>query len=129
MNICVDCQRPIGFCSWEKNFTPVPGWTATETVILVSSPSLWEEARFTKSYDVKDCPLFVPPPGYTGPKASRAKSVIARNIATGDETIFPSIKKASVALGVSDRTVTKYIAHGGILYGNRLRYEKVGDGE
>lgn len=129
MNICVDCQRPIGFCSWEKNFTPVPGWTATKTKILVASPVLWEQGKYTDSYDVKDCPLFLPHPECQGKRRSIAKPVIARNIVTGDETIFPSIKKASVALGTTERTVAKYIAHGGILYGNRLRYEKVGDGE
>lgn len=94
MNICVDCQRPIGACSWEKNFTPVPGWTATKTKILVASPVLWEQGKYTDSYDVKDCPLFVPPPGYKKQVAKRSMRIIATNIVTGEETCFSSIREA-----------------------------------
>lgn len=94
MNICVDCQRPIGFCSWEKNFTPVSGWTATKTKILVASPVLREQGKYTDSYDVKDCPLFLPHSGYKKQVTKRSRRIIATNIVTGEETCFSSIREA-----------------------------------
>lgn len=129
MNICADCQNPIGSCSWEKSFIPVPGWTAVKTKVLVASPAFRKNGTYTESYDVRSCPLFLPPPGYPRKQVGIAKPVIAKNIVTGEETIYPSIKKASVALGATGNTVTKCIGHGGILYGHTLRYAKVGDGK
>ena len=32
-NICFDCKKACGGCSWSKNFTPVKGWLANKTKI------------------------------------------------------------------------------------------------
>lgn len=120
MNICADCQNPINTCSWEREFKPVEGWIADETAVFV-------QGKRTKSYKVNDCPLFTPPPGYTKKQVGIAKPVIARDIRTGEETIYPSTKKASVGLGVTEKTVTKCISYGGILYGKQLRYARKGE--
>lgn len=51
---CFTCQNATGktACSWAKNFTPVEGWTAEESVI--SPGYAFEE----KSYLVYACPLY-----------------------------------------------------------------------
>lgn len=95
MNICADCRNPINTCSWEREFKPVPGWVAQATIVMVQGSQ-------TTSYNVIECPLFTPPPGYKKKQVGIAKPVIARDIRTGEETIYPSTKKASVWLGVTE---------------------------
>ena len=53
-NICWDCQRACGGCSWSEDFIPVPGWTA-EPSIIKQSPGV-----DIHSYHIAACPLFVP---------------------------------------------------------------------
>ena len=60
-NICFDCKRACGGCSWSENdpvtgkirFEPVPGWTAERVPINLS----WG-IDFT--YHITACPLFEP---------------------------------------------------------------------
>lgn len=51
-NICFDCERACGGCSWSQDFTPVPGWTAT--------PVYREAAHegYQETYQITACPLF-----------------------------------------------------------------------
>jgi hypothetical protein len=67
-NICIDCQRACGGCSWTEvdletnkiRFEPIPGWTATPVRLnlggVVSGP------RFTTTYHITACPLYAPDP-------------------------------------------------------------------
>jgi len=128
MNICADCQNPINTCCWEREFKPVEGWVAEKTKVLVLSPALGNGRKETESYNVIDCPLFTPPPGYKRNQIGIPKPVIAQDVRTREETIYPSVKKAAGALGVTEGTISKVINSGGILYGKQLRYAKVGDG-
>ena len=58
-NICIDCEKACGGCSWSKDFTPVPGWTATPVVRRV-----WTKLDKKKivhnceTYSITACPLF-----------------------------------------------------------------------
>lgn len=53
---CWTCRRPgTGSCSWDLNFTPVEGWTATPTMVAV-----WAKGAQTESYIVHACPKYVP---------------------------------------------------------------------
>ena len=68
-NLCFDCERACGGCSWSRSFTPVPGWTAKKTV---RSSTHGTDRVFLESYDITACPLFVPTPprgtpGESGP--------------------------------------------------------------
>lgn len=50
-NICWNCKKAYGKCSWAKNYTPVPGWTAT--------PVIRQYGKETDtSYDITKCPQF-----------------------------------------------------------------------
>lgn len=133
MNLCADCQRPIGTCSWEKNFTPVPGWTATESKVLCFSPGGSNKYTHAKTYNITACPLFVPPPGYKPPKKpviykpghSKPKRVVAVSIATGEETEYPSVRQASIQGGFIDSMIRgvlagQYYSH----YGYTFRYKE-----
>lgn len=60
MNICINCKKAIGKCSWsaidpvtnEPLFQPIEGWTATKTSIGSTLGSrIW-------TYDITDCPEF-----------------------------------------------------------------------
>lgn len=60
--LCFDCARASGFCSWSKNFTPVEGWTAKPTKINHFKNKCGEKIfiQDTDSYHVLSCPLFIP---------------------------------------------------------------------
>ena len=47
--LCWDCGKYAGGCSWSRDFTPVEGWTA-EKVLMTSG---------TETYEIKECPEFV----------------------------------------------------------------------
>lgn len=63
-NICFDCQRAYGGCSWsardletgELLFMPVPGWTA-EPSLLYKSRNYHKKETWT--YRITACPLFL----------------------------------------------------------------------
>lgn len=65
-NICFDCQRACGGCSWsacdpvtEKPlFRPVPGWTA-EPSMLYPAGGAAKRTSEVWTYHVTACPLFV----------------------------------------------------------------------
>ena len=128
MNLCADCRNPINTCCWEREFKPVPGWVAEKTEVMIQSPSLGNGRRSTESYNVIECPLFTPPPGYSREQRGVPKPVIAHDIRTGVETIYTSAKKAASELGVTKETIIRCISSGRKLYGQRLRYAKAGDG-
>ena len=48
--LCNDCARASGFCSWSRNLTPVKGWEADVTS--------WENG-VSLSWRVKNCPLYI----------------------------------------------------------------------
>ena len=52
-SLCWDCVKDGRECSWMRDFEPVPGWDAEETLIMASYLP-------TKSFLVKGCPLFEP---------------------------------------------------------------------
>ena len=67
-NICFDCQRACGGCSWSAigdygrpRFEPVPGWTAEPTSFNI-------EGRVVNTYHITACPQFKPDP----PRKKRA---------------------------------------------------------
>ena len=63
-NICFDCQRACGGCSWsacdpetgELLFRPVPGWTAEPSKLYSESKG---HKRETWTYRITACPLFL----------------------------------------------------------------------
>jgi len=59
--LCWDCARASGFCSWSMNLEPVEGWEAKSTHIRHMSRGGCESEALiiTNSYKVKKCPLFV----------------------------------------------------------------------
>lgn len=50
--LCYTCNTPSPTCPWKYNFTPVKGWEAEPTKVLVS------EGKYQNSYHVKSCPLY-----------------------------------------------------------------------
>lgn len=57
-NICFDCARACGGCSWSARFEPVPGWTAEPVQIKYYNKS--DGPLFTDTYSITACPLFTP---------------------------------------------------------------------
>lgn len=52
--LCWSCQKACGSkCSWSRNFTPVEGWDAEETIVNAGDLLL-------QSYRVNACPEFAP---------------------------------------------------------------------
>ena len=59
-NICFDCQKACGGCSWSEldpdtgkpRFQPVEGWTAKPVVVQV------DNGRVIESYHITACPEF-----------------------------------------------------------------------
>ena len=65
-NICFDCQKACGDCSWsaldpvtlKPQFVPIPGWTATKVVLKTGHPG--KPYALTETYHITKCPEFVP---------------------------------------------------------------------
>lgn len=54
-NICFDCQRACGGCSWSRNFEPVLGWEAKPSKLH----SAGGRKREVWGYHITACPLFL----------------------------------------------------------------------
>ena len=52
-NICFDCQKACGDCSWSDNFEPVPGWTAEKC-------HYHGVGKYKDTYHITACPEFEP---------------------------------------------------------------------
>lgn len=67
-NICFDCRRACGGCSWSAydretdriRFEPVTGWTAEPAVIF--SGSVGGRRYEIVTWHITACPLFIPDP-------------------------------------------------------------------
>lgn len=53
--LCWECDRATGGCSWSRRFIPVKGWTAKPTIIRDDSETY---GTVIKSYHITKCPLF-----------------------------------------------------------------------
>jgi hypothetical protein len=60
--LCWDCNKACGGCSWSRDFIPVPGWKAVPTKILQCSQNGSGKARryCCDSYEIYECPEFEP---------------------------------------------------------------------
>ena len=56
-NICFDCQKACGGCSWSRSFEPVPGWTAEKT--MLNNGMACDKRRMAETYHIIACPEFV----------------------------------------------------------------------
>lgn len=54
-NICFDCKKACGDCSWSKSFEPVPGWTAEKCHLPIANPC---SVRYMETYHITACPEF-----------------------------------------------------------------------
>lgn len=67
-NICIDCQKACGGCSWSEadpvtgklRFEPVPGWTAKKVLLNLGRRSGNGRKVVTETYHITACPEFVP---------------------------------------------------------------------
>lgn len=57
-NICFDCKKATGKCSWSKNFTPVPGWTAEPVRTVHKDINRTSGIHIIETYYITACPLF-----------------------------------------------------------------------
>lgn len=63
-NICFDCQKACGGCSWTEldpatkkpRFEPVPGWTAEKSLLNVGSDR--KGGKWVETYHITACPQF-----------------------------------------------------------------------
>lgn len=53
--LCWNCEKACGRCSWSKSFTPVPGWKAIPTKIQADNHSRYSHVD---SFDIYECPEF-----------------------------------------------------------------------
>ena len=56
--LCWDCKKStaVDDCPWANDFTPVEGWDATETILVLHSTRDYKKQD--TSYIVHRCPLF-----------------------------------------------------------------------
>lgn len=102
MSICMDCRNYR--CSWLQRHKPVDGWNAIRADLRIKTAT---ENKFLESYDVKECPLFIPPKGYKGYKAkpprpkmklhnsSRCIPIVAYNPQTKERRRYDSMGEAT----------------------------------
>lgn len=61
--LCWTCKKSCGKCPWSKNFTPVAGWEAEETLIIMHYRHRLPGEKHVKpvrdkTYKIKACPLY-----------------------------------------------------------------------
>lgn len=80
--LCWKCSVPgTGGCSWDRDFTPVRGWTAIPTRIWLNY-----KKSSTGSYCVESCPLFRPAQRWAGKITDESLMACAES-GLDDETI------------------------------------------
>lgn len=52
INICIDCVKSCGLCSWSANLKPVEGWTATPV------RKKYNDTQMMDGFHITACPLF-----------------------------------------------------------------------
>lgn len=65
-NICWDCKKSTGGCSWsgidletkKPLFEPVPGWTAEPVKLRIATDQGTHQGIFVDTYSITACPLF-----------------------------------------------------------------------
>lgn len=65
-NICVDCKKACGGCSWSEidpatekpKFEPIPGWTAEKVWLNVGTSGSYNRKRIVQTYHITACPEF-----------------------------------------------------------------------
>lgn len=105
MSLCQICARKVGTCSWERDFTPVPGWDAIPTTVLMQS------GVREQSYRVLDCPLYVPPEKGRLADGGRdtPRPILAINMETGKITKYSSIRQAAKQGGFDQNAIYKVL--------------------
>lgn len=100
MNMCSNCQRPIGSCSWERNFTPVEGWSAKKVARRFQTTVGGERYVTTvESYEIHDCPLYQAPGAgrpkdQENPPKKKPRAVIAEDMVFHTKFRFPTVAAA-----------------------------------
>lgn len=57
--LCWECEKAGGKCSWSRSFIPVPGWNAKPTRVLSYTMGNGEKVKYyIDSYEIHDCPEF-----------------------------------------------------------------------
>lgn len=58
--LCFDCKKAVGGCSWSRTYTPVDGWTAEPTMIKQDGKMgrLGRANNGIPSYQITQCPQF-----------------------------------------------------------------------
>lgn len=59
-NICFNCKKACGDCSWSEKFEPVPGWTAKK--VMLNLGVTHKKRRWAETYYITACPEFEPDP-------------------------------------------------------------------
>lgn len=54
-NICWDCKKAVGRCSWSRDFTPVEGWDAEN---VPYQPWETQSVKYRDTYIIRGCPEF-----------------------------------------------------------------------
>lgn len=90
-NICFDCARACGGCSWSRRFKPVPGWTAQRATLPGGTPGTTID-----TYQVTACPKYVKTVRHS--TQGRATPVIRTNPETGEEKRYASMSIAAHVL-------------------------------
>ena len=73
-NICIDCEKSCGLCSWSSSLTPVRGWTATPIKKRIS------DGVIVNSWQITACPEFDGIPYVNGNPWSPAEIEILLNL-------------------------------------------------
>lgn len=103
MNICSECQRPVGSCSWERSFRPVDGWTAEKATRRFQS-TLGGKSFVTQveTFSIKECPLYIPPAAGRERDRDCSKPTVKRFVVAEDMVFHTKVKFPSAAAADRD---------------------------
>lgn len=116
-NICFDCARACGGCSWSRRFKPVPGWTAQRATL----PGGMSGTRID-TYQITACPQYVKSVRYS--TRGRATPVIRTDPETGEEKRYASMSIAAWAINGKPGRISTACMNGQRYKGYLWRKEK-----
>ena len=123
--ICWNCKKAYGQCSWSKSFKPVEGWEATPTKIL-SRDNVKKIVIETDSFEITSCPLFEDETRPVNSEFFTEVKVILNKYGYTIAVEYTDKERtaAKITIGYKKKTRTLDIKNPDIEDGSRLNYLK-----
>lgn len=114
--LCWECENQCGGCAWSREFKPVEGWKAIPTKVKAEH---YGNGRCIDSFDVRECPEFVPIERKKKPNKKKGKKDDS-NIRNFLKDCGILQKELANKSGLCDTTMSRWVT-GGVVSENTVK--------